>query len=174
MQNTYKKYLNIYRGNVNRYILIQIYMLINYVIITRKILSVIRETAVFPYRNAHLQKISPEITSTINTKGRDQKTQSTAFNVFCYRFRLKYPFLHTEGNSYLKYYFCPSWRTLDRLVQKQKKCLSNQKLIHSFWTVLNVNQACKLITQCLNRKRTSVSKMKMDFAKFCNSSVPKG
>lgn len=57
---------------------------------------------------------------------------------------------------------------------RNRKCLNNQKLIHSFWIGLYVNQACKLITQCLNRKCTSVSKIKMDFAKFCNSSVPKG
>lgn len=41
---------------------------------------------------------------------------------------------------------------------KNRKGLSNQKLIHSFWIVLNMNQACKLITRCLNRKRTSASK----------------
>lgn len=44
-----------------------------------------RKTAVFPYGSTHLQKISttfPEVTSTINTNGRDPQTQSTSFNVF--------------------------------------------------------------------------------------------
>lgn len=119
----------------------------------------------------------PETASTVNTNGRDQQTQRASFNVFCHHFKLFSISLSPSIREFIPKILLlpmPLHEEHQTGLLKTSKCLSNQKLIHSFWIVLNVNQACKLITRCLNRKRTSVSKMKMDFANFCNSSVPKG